>query len=211
MSSQYINQIITFWLGNSCEGPSIALNRKEFWYHGGKAVDDEIRSKFRCLIVQACNGELNKWAKEPKGALALVILMDQFTRNLYRNTVRAYSGDELALKTVKKSIDCNLDDSLHPVSRIWFYHPFHHSERLDDQYRGLELLGKIKKASPSRWHSYIDRSISGWTKHQAIVAEFGRFPHRNHVLGRTSTKREELFLESAGRSFGQGPNRINDP
>ena len=160
--------------------------------------------------MQACRGELVGWSNKPNGALALIILLDQFTRNLFRNTPKAYSGDIHALEILNKSIDHALDRKLSPVSRIWFYHPFHHSEQLSEQDRGLKLLEELKKGSLVKWHSYIDHSIAGWTRHRNIVSQFGRFPHRNEVLRRTSTKEELSFLATSGQSFGQGPIRIND-
>ena len=136
---------------------------------------------------------------------------DQFTRNLYRNTPEAYLGDLRAFDIVCAAIENGLDRELHPVSRIWLYHPFHHSESVEEQDRGIRLLHKIVAVVPSEWHPYVERSITGWTRHRNIIAQFGRFPHRNHVLGRISTDEEASYLSSSGESFGQGPVRVNDP
>jgi uncharacterized protein (DUF924 family) len=107
-------------------------------------------------------------------------------------------------------IRSELDRKLGPVPRIWLYHPFHHSERVEEQDRGLALLNELLGEASAEWKPHVERSIQGWTRHRNIVCRFGRFPHRNKVLGRASTKEEITFLESNGESFGQGPRRIGD-
>ena len=136
--------------------------------------------------------------------MALILLLDQFTRNLYRATAEAYAGDPYAFEIVNHAIDQGLDRVLHPVARIWLYHPFHHSEDVAEQDRGLGLLRALRQHADSAWHAYVERSIKGWTRHRDIVARFARFPHRNAVLGRDSTTAELAYLAAGGKSFGQG-------
>ncbi|MFT5509121.1 MAG: hypothetical protein ACI89J_002202 [Hyphomicrobiaceae bacterium] len=198
-----VSEIIEFWLGPSEGSPEAALARKDWWYAGGTPVDDEIRARFGEHVSQACQRQLLDWNTTPEGALALVLLLDQFTRNIYRGTPDAYAGDPCAFDIVQEAIAKGLDRTLHPVSRIWLYHPFHHSESIEQQDKGLSLLDDIKAGAPAPWHPYVERSITGWTRHRNIVAQFGRFPHRNHVLGRASTEDEKTFLASDGESFGQ--------
>ena len=210
MSSSLIAEISEFWLEQSLSSPDAAAGRRDFWYRGGDAVDKEIRERFLGLVTKACDGELTKWGRTPEGAFALILLLDQFTRNLFRNSPGAYAGDGLAFSVVSDAIDNALDLELHPVQRIWLYHPFHHSEVAAEQDRGIRLLHDIRDTASEEWHPYIERSITGWTRHRNIVARFGRFPHRNYVLGRDSTPDEAAFLETEGESFGQGPRRVND-
>lgn len=205
MGKSDIDAIIGFWLGASLEGPEAAFARRDWWYTGGATVDDEIRARFGTLVEEACCRKLSDWQSKAEGAFALVLLLDQFTRNIYRNTPQAYAGDQIAFNVVQYAIDRKLDRELHPVSRIWLYHPFHHSEQIEQQDRGILLLNDLLRKSPSDWHPYIQRSISGWTRHRDIVARFGRFPHRNAVLRRVSTEVEMVFLSSDGEAFGQGP------
>ena len=153
---------------------------------------------------------MSHWVSTARGALALIIILDQFTRNIFRNTPQAYSGDELALNIVNTSIKRGYDKVLSPASTIWLYHPFHHSEKVEEQDYGLELLNSLKERSPKAWHDYIEKSIEGWTRHRRIISQFGRFPHRNHILKRESTSEEKIFLKQNGRSFGQGPRLVND-
>ena len=210
MSDVIIEEISTFWLGSSLSGPEEAAGRRDWWYRGGQSVDDEIRERFGVFVKQACNGALMDWQYSSSGVFALILLLDQFTRNLYRNSQDAYRGDALAFEIISGAIANSLDRALHPVQRIWLYHPFHHSEVLAEQDRGINLLREVRDAAPEEWDAYIGRSIMGWSRHRDIVARFGRFPHRNHVLGRESTAEELAFLKTDGQSFGQGPKRIND-
>lgn len=205
-----VNEINDFWLGDACSSPNHALKRKPFWYKGSADTDKKIGLRFTDIVQKARTGTLDDWASQAHSSLALILLLDQFTRNLFRGSPKAYSGDPRALIYLRHIIKEQLDTSLHVVARIWLYHPLHHSECLDDQDHGGELLGKLLKVSHSRWHDYINLSIVGWEGHREIIKSYGRFPHRNFVLGRNNTSREEKFLELEGRSFGQGPNRIKD-
>ncbi|MBT5107816.1 MAG: DUF924 domain-containing protein [Rhodospirillaceae bacterium] len=205
MSTETIAEIIAFWLGSSLEGPEAAFARRDWWYKGGPAVDEDIRMRFGALVPQACEGGLVEWRNTADGAFALILLLDQFTRNLYRFSPDAYAGDAHAFEVVNQVVEQKLDRELPPVSRIWLYHPFHHSEQIEEQDRGLALLDSVRDAAPEVWRPYVQRSIKGWTRHRDIVARFGRFPHRNTVLGRTSTDDERAFLAADGDAFGQGP------
>lgn len=204
MSTETIAAINEFWLSDSQSSPEAGLARKDWWYRGGTVVDDEIRSRFGEFVAQACKRELIDWADTADGALALILLLDQFTRNIYRHSPAAYGGDACAFETVKRVVEKGIDRELHPVSRIWLYHPFHHSEELAEQDSGLALLEQLKAACPEDWQPYVQHSIKGWTRHRNIVAQFGRFPHRNEVLGRQSTEDELAFLNQGGEAFGQG-------
>ncbi len=204
MTPHIIDEIIDFWLGPSLERPDAAFARRDWWYTGGAAVDEEIQKRFGIAIAQACKRELTAWQATPNGAFALVLLLDQFTRNIYRHTPEAYAGDPCARDVVAHAIASGLDGGLHPVARIWLYHPFHHDERIEEQDKGLALLNAMLPTAPEHWHAYIQRSIEGWTRHRDIVARFGRFPHRNHVLGRSNTEDEVAYLTGGGKSFGQG-------
>lgn len=205
MGAQAIDDIIDFWLADSRDSPEAANGRRDWWYRGGAPVDAEIRTRFGAWIEQACRRELQAWQETADGAFALILLLDQFTRNVYRNTPEAYVGDPIAFDVVRHAIDKGIDRELHPVSRIWLYHPYHHSEKVEEQDYGIDLLKEIRAGAPDVWHPYIERSITGWTRHRDIVARFDRFPHRNAVLGRPSTDSERAFLKADGEAFGQGP------
>jgi len=204
LNTPIIDQVHGFWFSNCLTNPQAAYARRDWWYNGGTAVDEEIRTRFGDHVARACDGDLSAWAATPRGTLALILLLDQFTRNIYRHSPAVYQGDALALSIVKDAISRGLDQKLHPSERIWLYHPFHHSEALAEQDYGLSLLDDVHKAAQPDWHALVKRSISGWTRHRNIVARFGRFPHRNEVLGRTSTPEEVAFMAEDGEAFGQG-------
>ena len=198
-----IPAITAFWLGPALESPDQALARKDFWYRGGPAVDAEIRQRFGPQVDEACAGGLAEWEGSSEGAFAMILLLDQFTRNLFRGTADAWKGDPRAFQIVNRAIDAGLDRGLHPVERIWLYHPFHHAEDVAAQDQGLALLNALRDAAEPAWKPYVERSIEGWTRHRNIVAEFGRFPHRNTTLGRPSTPEELEFMAKDGERFGQ--------
>jgi uncharacterized protein (DUF924 family) len=206
MSTETVAEITEFWLGPSLESPEAAFGRRDWWYEGGAPVDAEIEKRFGALVPQACARTLMNWQTTPDGAFAMILLLDQFTRNLYRNTPEAYAGDACAFEIVNLAITQKRDLELHPVARIWLYHPFHHAEKIEDQDNGIALLNALAESVSADWLPYVQRSIKGWTRHRNIVARFGRFPHRNRVLDRESTAEELTFLAKDGDSFGQDPN-----
>ena len=210
MENRLVDKVIDFWFAAASSSPEKASSRKTFWYDGGAKIDQQIQKKFLTVVTSACGGELAHWANTALGALALVIILDQFTRNIFRNTPKAFSGDRLALNIVNTAITNRYDIGLSPACAIWLYHPFHHSEKIKEQDYGLELLNSLKGRSPKDWHEYIEKSIQGWVKHREIILRFGRFPHRNLVLKRNSTFDEKIYLKKNGRSFGQGPRLVND-
>lgn len=199
-----IAEITGFWLGAALQSPEAANVRRDWWYRGGEPVDVEIRTRFGHLVAAACEGGLAEWEDSAHGAFALILLLDQFTRNIHRGTPRAYAGDARAFTVVHAAIAAELDTQLHPVERIWLYHPFHHAETVTEQDRGLALLEDVLSTAPTEWRPYVERSIQGWTRHRNIVARFNRFPHRNQTLGRASTPEELAFLATDGENFGQG-------
>ena len=154
MNTDIIADIVTFWLSDSRDSPDRASARRGWWYQGGPVVDEEIRARFADLVPRALAGELMGWRATPDGALALILLLDQFTRNLYRGAVEAYAGDACAFEIVTQDIERGLDRALHPVARIWLYHPFHHCEDVAEQDRGLGLLRALRRDADRAWHGY---------------------------------------------------------
>lgn len=205
ITDETISDIVAYWLGPDLDGPEVAYARRDWWYKGPPSADTEIRSRFGDYVARACTGGLEGWRATPEGTFALILLLDQFTRNIYRNTPDAYLGDNRAFEIMREAMERGQDQDLHLVTRIWYYHPFHHAEDIVEQDRGIETLNALLAASPEPWHRYIRRSIKGWTRHRNIIARFGRFPHRNEVLGRENSDEERAFLNADGEAFGQGP------
>jgi len=161
------------------------------WYAKDDAFDALIRDRFGTAMAAAKEGALDGWAQTPQGALALVILLDQFPRNIHRGTPGAFSGDGRALSAAKAAIAKGFDAATPPETRNFFYLPFMHSEALADQEHGMTLYAA----------NDVEDGLKYMTLHRDIIARFGRFPHRNAVLGRLSTQEELDFLQQPGSSF----------
>lgn len=203
MSNPNPQDIVGYWLGDSAQSAEKAESRHALWYSGGNAVDEEIRHRFLSCVLQARQGALGIWENSPEGALALVILLDQFTRNLFRGTPEAYSGDQLAQAVANRAISAGFEQKLSVPGRIFLYHPFHHSETASEQNQGVALLEVLEKEVTHQWRTYVRRSIEGFGGHRDVVVRFGRFPHRNRTLGRDSTVEELAYLESKPDTYGQ--------
>jgi uncharacterized protein (DUF924 family) len=186
-------EVLDFWFGEP-GSPGHGTQRRE-WFAKDAAFDAQIRRRFLALHAAAALGERDRWAATPRGALALVIVLDQFSRNLYRDDPRAFSQDERALSAARRMVDSGWDSQLAPIERPFAYLPFEHSERLADQDRAVALFTALEVFEPTR-------GLVTWAeKHRAVIARFGRFPHRNAVLGRESTPEEAAFLLEPGSRF----------
>lgn len=157
------------------------------WFAKDAAFDVAFRDSFALLYSKASRGELAHWRATPEGALAEILLLDQFPRNAFRDTPWSFATDARALEVAKAMLAAGHDKALPDDVRSFAYMPFDHSENLDDQHRAVELLSPI-----SENHAYHARA------HRDLIARFGRFPHRNEVLGRESTEEERAFLDGGG-------------
>lgn len=165
------------------------------WFRKDAGFDDEIRARFGVLHADAVEGGLEEWTTAPHSLLALLIVLDQFSRNLFRDDARAFAADARAHRCAEKMIDQEWDLVLRPVERQFCYLPFEHSENIDDQDRAVALFGDLTRFPETR-------DLASWAeKHRVIIRRFGRFPHRNAALGRTSTPEEIAFLAGPGSSF----------
>ena len=184
-----IRDILDFWL-LPLDEPGHGQKR-EMWWKSTPELDAEIKGRFGSLHGRAVAGELDGWANSPDGALALILLCDQFSRNIHRRTVRAYSGDAKAIATARLALARFYPAAYPRDVRLFFYMPFQHSEVLADQELCCALFASLD-----------DESAKYANRHRDIVARFGRFPHRNEVLGRDCTAEELEYLKTADR-FGQ--------
>jgi uncharacterized protein (DUF924 family) len=162
----------------------------ERWYTKDAAFDDDVRRQFLGLWQKAAAGELSSWETSDDGALALVIILDQFPRNMFRDDARTYSTDPQAFEVATRAVERGVDARIEPVLLEFLYMPFMHSEQLSDQQRCVELFRKAGNAD----------NIGYAQDHAEIISRFGRFPHRNRILGRATTPEEQAFLDSGGFS-----------
>jgi uncharacterized protein (DUF924 family) len=172
----------------------VCSEERDVWFRKDDAFDANVRSRFGGAIEAALTGGFADWTA-PRGVLARVLLLDQFTRNAYRDTPRAFAGDTLALSIAQDAVGRGDDGALVPVERWFLYMPFEHAESDAAQQRSVELFTRLARetslADPLEWAQ----------RHAAIIRRFGRFPHRNAILGRVSTPEEIAFLASPGSRF----------
>ena len=177
--------IVTFWFAPP----------REKWFRKDAAFDEEIRRRFGELHARAARGELEGWRSSREGRLALVIVLDQFSRNLYRDDARAFAQDEQARDVARQALSAGDEAASSPFERQFLYLPFEHSEDLADQDTSVALFRKLEEYPETR-------GLTEWAvRHRDIVARFGRFPHRNAALGRPTTDEERAFLEQPGSRF----------
>lgn len=182
-------EVLEFWFGAG-PGPS----RRE-WFRKDPAFDAEIRRRFGELHGVAAGRGLEAWRASAESMVALVVVLDQFSRNLYRDDARAFAQDAYARDCARQALGRGDDLTLLPVQRQFLYLPWEHSEDLDEQDKGVELMRSLEAFEPTR-------GLAEWAiRHRDIVARFGRFPHRNAALGRASTAQEVEFLKQPGSGF----------
>jgi uncharacterized protein (DUF924 family) len=185
--------ILGFWFGHPDE-PDYG-KQKAVWFHKKPEFDAELKHRFLEDYQKAAAGNLDDWVNAAETSLALILLLDQFPRNMFRNTPQAFATDDKALVVAKHAVAQGYDCELLPVQRWFIYLPFEHSENLADQRWCVQLFQQLKDDVNS------DQAIASALRHREIIERFGRFPHRNQILGRVSTPEEEEFLEQPGSSF----------
>lgn len=196
--------VLAFWLPPRLGADSAALpQRFEWWFRGG--ADAEIARRFAPLTERAAQGELDGWAREPRSRLALILVLDQFSRSLYRDTPRAYAQDPKALGLALEGIALRHYAALEtPFEKTFFFMPLGHSEDLRHLETAVELAEELARRAPPELRKMLEHSASQARGHRDVVARFGRQPHRNAVLGRASTP-EELEYLARGELVHQRP------
>jgi uncharacterized protein (DUF924 family) len=186
--------VLDFWFGQP--GDAHYLQPRPEWFRKDEAFDALIAQRFGALIDAALRGELEGWSERPASALAQVIVLDQFTRNTRRGSAGMFAGDARALAAARALCASGADRNLAGVQRQFVYLPFEHSEQLADQLESLRLFEQLERDAPA-----LTGLLEWARKHHEIVVRFGRFPHRNAVLGRSSTAEEIEFLKQPGSGF----------
>ena len=187
-------EVLDFWFG--APGTPDYLQPRKAWFSKNPDFDAEIRERFGSRIEAAIAGSLDAWAATPPGALARILLLDQFTRNSWRDTPRAFAGDAQALAAARAMVATGQDLQLPPVQRGFVYLPYEHAEDLAAQDESVRLFTALAREAPDQ-----AEDLDYAHRHREIVRRFGRFPHRNAILGRTSTPEELAFLKQPGSSF----------
>jgi len=193
--------ILDFWFGppqdNGLSHPSF----RQRWFGAEATFDAEIQNRFGNWVERALAGEFAAWADSARGTLALILLLDPFTRNLFRHQRRAFDGDEQALALAQACLDKGLEQQLGWEERVFLYLPFEHSESWQGQQRSLERFTALSHEVPSEHREQFALYRDFAQRHADIIRRWGRYPHRNQALGRSATPEEEEFLKQPGSSF----------
>lgn len=196
-----IQDILSFWFGDGDDPFTAPPDRLSLWFTKRPETDATIRDRFEPSVLAAAAGRLDEWRQSPSGWIALIVLLDQFPRNIYRDSARAFAFDELALRLSLNALHAGIDKQLRPIERVFAYLPLEHAEDLDLQRRCVACFEALRAEVPPEHAPLYDNYLDYARRHLAIIERFGRFPHRNALLGRASTPEEAAFLQTPGSSF----------
>ena len=189
--------LLELWFEDACTSPEACDRRSGTWFRSDAAFDEALR-RFADLPDRAAAGALDAWRSTPRGALARVMVLDQLPRNLHRGTARAFAYDAPALDAARAAIEAGEDARLHPVECTFLFLPFEHSESRADQDRCISLFDALVARTPETWREAIRGFATYATSHRDVIHRFGRFPHRNAILGRKTTPEEHQYLREGG-------------
>ena len=193
-----------YWFGAQPLTAETLDRRMGFWFGPeGERHDAEMRARFGALLERAAAGELGAWADGPRRRLSLILLLDQFPRNMFRGTARAFHYDAQALTLALTGMQSGADGALDFAERLFFYMPLEHAENRDVQDESVAAFRRLLAEVPPGLHETFASTLSFAERHRSIIERFGRFPHRNALLGRPGTPEEEQWLKEGGASFGQ--------
>lgn len=196
------DDVLEFWFGRLLDDGSVPEERSFRWWTKDQAFDASIRERFGEVLEAASRGELDAWKATPSGVVALVVVLDQLSRNAYRDTPRAFANDARALALAEQADARGDFDALPPMQAYFLAMPFMHAESLEARERCIALFRRLAaRATSEKVKKMLEGGADFAERHRVIVERFGRFPHRNAILGRQSTPEELAFLEQPGSSF----------
>ena len=197
------DDVLSFWFGDaSATDPLATAKSKEaLWWGGDPATDRAIDTRFGAARRLAIAAELPAWMATPRGRLAAIILVDQFSRNIHRGTPQAFAHDPHARNMCHDGLARGDDTALAPLERVFFYLPLEHSESIQEQEHSVRLYEQLARQAGSDLQTLFESYADFARRHRDVIRRFGRFPHRNKILGRPSTAEEEAFLAQPGSSF----------
>lgn len=198
--NKHIEQVLEFWFGTFPDAYHADQSKTVMWFKNGPAYDREIFITFGSLYDRAINGELGSWTESPRGRLALIILLDQFSRHIHRGTADAFVQDLQAQALCLDGIARGDDQILHPVERLFFYLPLEHAENLERQNYAVAAFEGLVADVPAPHRQMFEVNLEYAIKHRLVIERFGRFPELNGILGRNSTPDELAFIEEGGYS-----------
>ena len=197
------SELLDFWFADARDDEAAMRARTETWFRMSEAFDDECRARYADRLEQASRGELDDWAGTARGRLALIILLDQLSRNIHRRRAEAFAGDARAVALCREGMQLGMDRELAPVERQFFYIPLQHAEDLESQDLGIDAFTRLAQDADASLRDHYARSVKFTHEHRDVISRFGRFPHRNEVLGRESTPQEREYLGAGAARYGQ--------
>ena len=198
-----IDAVLEFWFREQeLTAPQID-RRMDIWFGEDAVFDHECKKEFSADVDRATAGDLNHWAHEPRGRLALILLLDQFRRNIYRNTADAFAMDKAALKLCVEGAMEKKNTGLTPIQQVFFYMPLQRSESRKVQGKAVEIYARLAEAVSPTYRETFDTVAQFAELHHDIIEQFGRFPHRNKLLNRDNTEQENEYLATDSPDFGQ--------
>lgn len=197
------DSIVSFWLGPDQTSVEQMKGQWKLWYTADPETDNRIREAFGETLSLAESGQLDHWQETPDGSLALVILLDQFSRNLFRGTADAYRNDAKALLVADHAVESGQHLLMSIPGRVMLYHPYHHAEKEPAQTKAIQLFSALKDAGDDSWQGELENHLKFVRSHAELIRQFGRFPHRNGILNRPSTTEELAHLAKDNRGYGQ--------
>ncbi|HLK71223.1 MAG TPA: DUF924 family protein [Steroidobacteraceae bacterium] len=199
--------VLTFWFGQRPYRAAQVAHHARLWFGDPQApeltpqTDELIAERFGPLIRAAANGELSAWESSPRRRLALILLLDQFPRNVHRGTAAAFAQDSRALSLAISGMQFGADAALDPLERLFFYMPLMHAESMDVQEESVAAFRRLQDEAPPELRSQFDSALHYAQLHREVIARFGRFPHRNRILGRSDTPDEAAWLARDDAGF----------
>ena len=195
------DRILAFWFGPPGSASEIAERQRKLWFGKSPENDRAVIEGFAATLAAATAGRLDHWAHTPHGRLALVIVLDQFPHHVYRDQPQAFATDPQSLALSLDALESGDDSKLAPIERVFLYLPLEHAESLELQQRSVSLYEQLSREAAADERALFDGFLDYARKHREVVARFGRFPHRNEILGRASTPDEVEFLKQPGSRF----------
>lgn len=198
---EQVDDVLDYWFGGSPDNVRTPERQAQLWWGKNEDVDREIEEQFGTLLKELVFGEHKEWLDKAEGRLAAIIVLDQFSRNMFRDTAMAFEQDSLALQLCLEGIELEQDLELFPVQRVFFYLPLEHSESMQMQNMMVSLMDKlvnlVEEPAKEIFGDFYQYAIA----HRKVIERFGRYPHRNEILGRESTPEELQYLEEPGSGF----------
>ena len=201
------DSVYTFWFGDVPDviarstTAAVAERQRERWFGKADETDARIRRCFGAFLDETSLKVLNAWRVTPRGALCAVLVLDQFSRNVYRDTAKAFRWDAVALEWCREGLEGAIDAVLEPIERVFFYLPLEHSEAHADQIESVRRFTALRDEAAGADRETLENMLSFAIAHERVISRFGRYPHRNAALGRVSTAQERAFLTEPGSSF----------